>query len=298
MLNANLRPDAAAPPLAGIVKEKPPRHPVAGNSGTAQCPVCGSSRSHAFSATLLRKHQVSYYRCPRCGLLQTEEPYWLDEAYSDAIAISDTGLIRRNLSIAAKLAALLYFERDAEGAYLDVAGGYGMLTRLMRDFGFDFYWSDKYCQNLLARGFEADKANAPFKALTAFEVLEHVHDPLAFIAEVMESYGSRTLVFSTELYGDTPPADDWWYYAFDTGQHISFYQAQTMLCIAERLGLKFHSAHGIHMLTDQPVNMRRFNLLTGRLAYPLALYVKYRMPSRTLPDHYALANTDRSIINQ
>lgn len=249
----------------------------------------------AFSATLLRKYQVSYYRCPRCGLLQTEEPYWLDEAYSDAIAVSDTGLVQRNISIAARLAALLYFELDANGAYLDVAGGYGMMTRLMRDIGFDFHWSDKYCQNLLARGFEADKTTAPFNALTAFEVVEHVHDPLTFITEAMKNYGSRTLIFSTQLYEGITPAVDWWYYAFDTGQHISFYQPQTMLCIAEQLGLKFYSAHGIHMLTDQPVNKRRFNLLTGRLAYPIALFVKCRMPSRTLSDHDTLINADFQI---
>ena len=260
-----------------------------------QCSVCNSAMTSAFSATLLRKYQVFYYRCPQCGLLQTEEPYWLDEAYSDAIAVSDTGLVRRNISIAAKLVALIYFELDVKGAYLDVAGGYGMMTRLMRDFGFDFYWSDKYCRNLLARGFEADKANVPFYALTAFEVLEHVRDPLAFITEVMGNYGSRTLVFSTALYEGNPPANDWWYYAFDTGQHISFYQPQTLQCIAERLGLNFYSAHGVHMLTDMPVNKRRFDLLTGRLAYPIALYVKCRIPSRTLPDHYALMNADSEI---
>jgi len=256
-----------------------------------------TSMSHNFAATLLRKYEVPYFHCSSCGLLQTEEPYWLDEAYSDAIAVADTGLIQRNISIAAKLASLIYFELDPKGAYLDVAAGYGMQVRLMRDFGFDYYWSDKYCANLLARGFEADSATSPFQALTAFEVLEHVHDPLSFISESMSSYGSRTLIFSTELYHGAPPEKDWWYYAFNTGQHISFYQPKTLQVIAERLGLKFYSAHGIHMLTDRLINNKRFALLTGRLAYPMALYVKTQMKSRTLPDHYMLMNTD-NIINE
>jgi hypothetical protein len=170
------------------------------------------------------------------------------------------------------------------------------MARLMRDFGFDYYWSDKYCQNILARGFEADKANVPFIALTAFEVLEHVHDPLKFITEVMGSYGSRTLIFSTELYKGAPPEKDWWYYAFNTGQHITFYQHKTLQLIAELLELKFVTAHGIHMLTDQPVNKQRFGLLTGRLALPIAVYVKRRMSSRTLSDHNSLINADIKII--
>ncbi len=181
-----------------------------------RCPICDSVMRDAFSARLLEKYEVAYHQCPECGLLQTEEPYWLDEAYSEAIAVADTGLVMRNSSLASKLAVLLYLRFEPRGAYLDVAGGYGMLARLMRDYGFDYYWDDKFCQNLLARGFEADKSTQPFVALTAFEVLEHVHDPLAFIQEKMGQHGSRTLIFTTELYEDgEPPPNDWWYY--DTG---------------------------------------------------------------------------------
>jgi hypothetical protein len=243
-----------------------------------------------FSARVLRKYTVTYRQCGECGFLQTEEPYWLGEAYSEAIAVADTGLVMRNFTLAAKLAVLLYLRFDPKGAYLDVAGGYGMLTRLMRDYGFDYYWDDKYCDNLLARGFEAEKSLKPFVALTAFEVLEHVHDPLAFVQEQFAQYGTHNLIFTTELYqGGEPPSKDWWYYAFHTGQHIAFYQRKTLKKLADRLGLNFYSLHGLHIFTDRSIRCDPLlTIATGRLASLLALLIKRRLGSLTVPDYFRL----------
>ena len=245
-----------------------------------------------FTAELLKKYEVSYYQCSECGLLQTEEPSWMDEAYAEAIATADTGLVMRNISLASKLAVILYFRFKERGTYLDVAGGYGMLTRLMRDYGFKYYWEDKYCKNLLARGFEAGKAEKPFTTLTAFEVLEHVHEPLTFISETLERHKCRTLIFTTELYkGAEPPAKDWWYYAFNTGQHISFYQRKTLEKLAEKLGLNFYSLHGLHILTDRKLRIDpMLHFATGRIAPLLAIFIRRRLGSLTLADHYMLIN--------
>jgi len=252
------------------------------------CAICDADMDRVFSATVLSRHEVNYYRCAKCGLVQTEDPYWLDEAYRDPIAASDTGLIQRNFSLAAKLASLLYFCLERKGAYLDVAGGYGMLVRLMRDIGFDFYWSDKHCENILARGFESAKAGREFSALTAFEVLEHVQDPLGFVSALSKEHGVRTLIFSTQTYaGDLPPKD-WWYYAFETGQHITFYQARTLATLAGRLGLHFLSANGLHVLTDRPARFGRLKLLTGLLAFPAAVCIRRRLGSKTMSDHLDL----------
>ena len=256
-----------------------------------QCPVCNNKLEYVFEETVLNKHRVSYFKCETCGLLQTQEPYWLDEAYSDAIALTDTGLVQRNIMLASKLASALYFALGINGRCLDIAGGYGMLVRLMRDFGFDFYWEDKYCSNVLAKGFGVDESKHGFEALTAFEVMEHVHNPVKFVKEAMEEHNVKTLVFSTKIYNEGPPPErDWWYYSFETGQHISFYTKKTLEYIANNLGLNFFSSGGIHIFTDKKINPLRLLMLKGKLALPLVLYIRWRQGTKVMSDHYNMIN--------
>ena len=63
------------------------------------CKICTQPVSFEFNVKLLNKYQVDFFYCKSCGFLQTEKPYWLDEAYSEAIAIADTGLVARNINI-------------------------------------------------------------------------------------------------------------------------------------------------------------------------------------------------------
>jgi len=227
-------------------------------------------------------------------LLQTEKPYWLDEAYDEAIAETDTGLVRRNLGISMRLASVLYFLFDRDGRYVDAAGGYGLLARLMRDIGFDFYWSDKHCANLLARGFDAEKAERPLAAVTAFEVIEHVHDPLTFLRDLMDQLQTRTVIFSTTLFEGAPPLPGkWWYYAHETGQHVSFYQRRTLEAIAERLGMRLFSHGWMHMVTDRNFRPVAFSVLAGKLGALLSYYVKLNMTTRAVSDHDLLVRRGR-----
>jgi len=258
---------------------------------STHCPVCNSERQQIFNAVLLKKHAVDYYYCTSCGLLQTEAPYWLEEAYTEAIADADTGLIARNQGIARKLTALLYCCLDRQGQYIDSAGGYGMLTRLMRDIGFNFYWHDEYCRNLFARGFEVNKHSGTVSAVTAFEVLEHVQDPLDFINHCLKSNTTSTIIFSTELYHGEPPApSDWWYYTLETGQHISFYQRRTLELLASKLSLRLYSHRNMHILTDRRINTVTFRLMTGHLSWIVYAWAHIRMTSRTFPDHQQICS--------
>jgi Methyltransferase domain len=264
--------------------------PLMSSTGRVNCRVCGGATRIAFSHTILRKYSCDYYHCETCGFLQTQEPYWLDEAYSSAIAAADTGLVRRNMAISKTLSTLLFFLFDRQGKYLDVAGGYGMLARLMRDVGFDFYWSDKYCENLLARGFEEDaSAVSSYTAVTAFEVLEHVPDPLRFVTECMERANTRTMVFSTSLFEGAPPEpESWWYYAFETGQHVSFFQARTLRTIADKLAVNLCTSGAFHVLTDKTIDPRIYRVLSHPGARFLSVAPRCLMASRTMTDHDAI----------
>jgi hypothetical protein len=64
----------------------------------ARCPISGSALKPIFSATVLGRHEVTYYCCKESGLLKTEQSFWLGEAYQDAISCADTGLVQRNIS--------------------------------------------------------------------------------------------------------------------------------------------------------------------------------------------------------
>lgn len=124
------------------------------------CKICQNSIEFFFCGRIFDKYSVKYFHCKCCNFVQTEDPYWLDEAYKSPIQASDTGLLARNIDIAKIVAVLivLFFRRD--GKFVDYAGGRGIFVRLMRDIGFDFEWCDLYAKNLFAEYFDYDKKNA------------------------------------------------------------------------------------------------------------------------------------------
>lgn len=213
-----------------------------------KCKICGSESREVFAARILRKYDIRYYFCPGCEFLQTERPYWLAEAYDEAINRYDTGILSRNSQLSVDVAVLLYFLFQPQRRFVDYAGGYGIFTRLMRDRGFDFYWHDPFCQNMVARGFEYTPGMEGIEAVTCFEAFEHFEDPLAEIEKILSI--SPNIIFSTALTPDPLPAPaEWWYFGLEHGQHIAFYRPRTLRYIAERFNLDFYSnQRGLHLL--------------------------------------------------
>lgn len=266
-------------------------HPTA-----VTCPITGSPMRHVFTHRILCKHDVGYFYSDESGLLRTEKPYWLDEAYQDAIADTDTGVVTRNINNSHMLDAVVNGLGLQDGRFLDLAGGYGLLARLMRDKGYDCYTTDKYCKNLFARAFEP-AAGFRADALFAFEVLEHLEDPLEFLTEAFSTYHCRTIVFSTLTFsGGIPPAD-WWYYSFEGGQHIAFYQPRTLTLLAERLGCSYLMLNaGLHVITDRTVGpLARLVLTKGtpRRWYGSLARRRRRGRSLTWQDHLRMKDSMR-----
>lgn len=226
--------------------------------------ITGGPTTLLFTAKILDKYNVKYYRCTETGFIQTEEPFWLDEAYSEAITKLDIGLPDRNIRLAESVNKILGVHFDVKAKYLDYAGGYGLFTRLMRDKGFDYYNTDKYCKNLFAEYFDLTDLppNTRFELTTAFEVFEHLPDPIAGIKEML-AY-SDNLLFTTELQPEKlNSVDDWWYFIPETGQHVSLYNKASLKYLADKLGYNFYTdGQTLHLFSkkkfsDNPVDFRR-----------------------------------------
>ena len=71
-----------------------------------KCKICDGQMKKFDYARIMDKYDITYYRCENCGFIQTENPYWLKESYSSAIADSDIGILSRNISISSLSSAL------------------------------------------------------------------------------------------------------------------------------------------------------------------------------------------------
>jgi hypothetical protein len=233
-----------------------------------KCKICSYNSQQFAEARVLDKYNVRYFRCPHCGFIQTEAPYWLEEAYSQKITDSDIGLVNRNLYLARTSRVLVSTLFDTEARFLDYGGGYGLFVRIMRDSGFDFYLWDKYSStNLFAQGFEAELNDQDdYELVTAFEVFEHFLDPLEDIRQALTF--SKDIFFSTQLVPpNVPQPGEWWYYGLEHGQHVSLYTSGSLVALAKRLDLNFlTNGRSLHLLTGRNVSPALFRfILRGRV---------------------------------
>lgn len=247
------------------------------------CRICAATARRVFTQQVLNR-PVDYYECARCGYLQTQSPNWLDQAYSRAINDVDTGIMVRNqLNVGRVVMTLLAFDQ-LQGRVVDHAGGYGILVRMLRDVGVNAFWRDKYCENVLARGFEDDGERIDL--LTAFEVFEHLVDPLAELRLMLDE--AAVVLLSTELiHSLATPSPDWWYLGPEHGQHIGFFRAATLRLMADRLGCH-HASDGrsVHLFSRKPVPAAWRPLVRVQRLWPLAAHLCLR--SKTNGDFEAL----------
>lgn len=219
------------------------------------CVICSNELTALFEAQIMFSYNISYYKCTGCGSIQTEKPYWLNEAYENAITATDIGLLSRNIDLSTKVFDLITKTFDSSKKFLDFGGGYGVLVRLLRDKGLDFYRQDIYCQNIFAINHnisDLGENERRFELVSCFEVFEHVTEPFKLFEELL-TYSSNILM-STVIIPEKSISspNDWWYFAPETGQHITFYTMKSLELIADKYAMNLYSdGQGLHLFTSK-----------------------------------------------
>ncbi len=192
------------------------------------CRLCSSDANFVFEKTILYKHQVYYYECQTCKSLQTEYPYWLDEAYEYSLSNLDTGAVQRNLN---NFALCYAFANTLNiNSVIDYGGSDGLLCRFLRDHVIDCRTYDKHATPLYAQDFNCS-SNIKADLLTAFEVFEHFKDPKIELDDVFQ-FEPEYLLCSTEIYNGQGP--QWPYLAEQGGQHIFFFSVDAINLVAKK----------------------------------------------------------------
>jgi hypothetical protein len=266
---------------------------------TDPCRLCGSPTDELWRLRILDRYDVGYSHCRRCDLIQTERPYWLDEAYTTTIAGLDTGAVARNLYCSRLASAVTWLlDLDRSKPCLDYGGGHGILTRMMRDVGWNFRWWDKYGPNLYAVGFEG-APDERHQIITAFEVLEHFVDVRDDLARIFEA-GHDFVLVGTVLHARPDPR--WWYLVPETGQHVAFFGRPTMVRIGATFGYRAWIGPSYSLFVRGDVRLSRWRAIAVKqclraswFAYGLGTLLAElgRWRSLTSPDHARLRGHSR-----
>ncbi|HEY9047939.1 MAG TPA: class I SAM-dependent methyltransferase [Ohtaekwangia sp.] len=227
------------------------------------CHICSNESPPLFSKLLLGKYNVDYFKCSNCEFIQTEKPYWLQEAYQNSITALDIGLVYRNQYLSTVAQALITRFFNPGKKFLDFGGGYGLFVRMMRDRGFDFYRQDKYCENLFAKNFDISdlpEESKSFELVTSFELFEHLENPMNEIQKMLST--GNSILFSTEVQPTQGDISSWEYLAPETGQHIALYSVKTLQTIARKFKLNIYTnSFNIHLLTPLSLSTGVFKIL-------------------------------------
>lgn len=238
----------------------------------SNCKVCDRNTMFLGNARIMGKHLAEFRCCINCGFIQVENPCWIEEAYKKVMTDGDTGLVRRNFIFSKLSYTLIKLGFGKKGRFIDYGAGYGLFVRLMRDQGLDYFWHDKFSENLFAAGYEA-KFGTKYDLLTAFEVFEHFLEPRKGLEEMLQF--SNSIFFSTSIVPvPTPKPDQWFYYGIEHGQHLSFYTKKSLEILGEENDLSFYTkGNYLHLFSRRNINPIVFAIATNpRLSRIVSLF--------------------------
>jgi len=195
---------------------------------------------------------VRYFRCDGCGFCFAPEfRNWSDRKFKDRIYNDDYVLVDPEF-VALRPENNAKFVDDVFGpvrdriTHLDYGGGNGLMSRLLRADGWQ---SSSYDHFVDGPGHVAQLAT--FDLVTAFEVFEHVVDPLQLLASLSKLTHAQSLILFSTLLSDGHIARgkglDWWYLAPRNG-HVSLFSKTSLTLLLGAHGYQvLHLNQGIHV---------------------------------------------------
>lgn len=229
---------------------------------------CCMGNLEFFSSAQVLSYKADYYQCANCGSLQIENPHWIGEAHSTAISDLDTGLVARCLSASRLIGVFLFLQGRDNWTGIDWGGGTGLLTRLLRDQGFDVLSYDKYIDGQHSKGFNigSNGLNYSKDFLTAIECFEHLEDPIGLLRDAVAK--KDYFIFTTEILklpAPDPAKREWWYFMPESGQHITFASKVGLTEFSKHVGFNFLTSFGsLHVMSRKRIKFKTRILLKIR----------------------------------
>ena len=229
--------------------------PAATGDERSRCRICGSDDT----ATAARRDEARWVRCGGCGTVR-QDPYptagELERFYATYVArktaaspyltpAAYAGFRRDKLKTFADLGLGDRFLAGAE--LLDVGCATGHFLRLARELGAaraaGIDASAECVRLACAEGHEAERLDlaqvrGEFDVVTAWHVVEHVPEPVAFIAELARVTRPGGLVLvETPVWGEVAEAfgDDWRYLL--PWEHVHLFAPETLVRLLAGAGL-------------------------------------------------------------
>lgn len=233
-------------------------------TGAAQastaCRLCGSPTHAIFNKQVLHRFDVQYSQCDHCGAVQTEQPYWLAEAYVPENEMFDTGQVTRSLINAGVLNTLLPLcGMDQKTRIVDYGCGSGLFVRSMRDIGWDAWGYDRYSQPRLALGFQTPTFSG-FDVVNLCEVVEHFDEPKAAFDAIFAT-NPKVVVIQTGIANQVTA--DWDYITAEHGQHIFFMSPKTLNWLCQTYQRVAINVIGFQVLVTPEIAVKLIDPATG-----------------------------------
>ena len=248
------------------------------------CKICGE-QSHRFDMLDFEKFvshtpytrpmslvPVVYRRCVGCGFIFTSffdsftPAQWSNYVYNEGYNEVDGEFLQIRPAVDAQAVQSYFGDLRTTAIGLDFGGGNGRTAELLRRAGWAFDCFDPFGANEL----KAERVGA-YNFCTAFEVLEHLPNPVVALGQVLAHATSGPLIFmiSTALTDAqvTEATRLNWFYAGPRNGHISLFSRRSLQLLAAQHRLDYSNlGRGTHIMSrGKDVSSMTSRLRFGRI---------------------------------